>query len=120
VNDGSEEPTQYVLFGTGAATAGDAPTSPPSRCRSPSGRASNANRRGRAVLAQVDRLKGTAIPGDVSIAITRHYGASAAEKSNELLFHMAIAVVGVSLLVLFMLGWRESVVVAVAIPRRWR
>ena len=29
---------------------------------------------------------------------------------------MAIAVVGVSLLVLFMLGWRESVVVAVAIP----
>ena len=29
---------------------------------------------------------------------------------------MAIAVVGVSLLVLFMLGWRESVVVAIAIP----
>ena len=46
----------------------------------------------------------------------RHYGASAAEKSNELLLHMAIAVVGVSLLVLFMLGWRESLVVAIAIP----
>ena len=70
----------------------------------------------RAVLAQTDRLNGTAIPSDVSISITRHYGASAAEKSNELLFHMAIAVVGVSLLVLFMLGWRESAVVAVAIP----
>src|SRR5262249_55977880 len=77
---------------------------------------SNAIAVARAVLAQTDRLKGTAIPGDVSISITRHYGATAAEKSNELLFHMAIAVVGVSLLVLFMLGWRESVVVAVAIP----
>ena len=30
--------------------------------------------------------------------------------------HMALSVVGVSLLVLFMLGWRESAVVAVAIP----
>ena len=68
------------------------------------------------MLAQTERLKGTAIPGDVAITITRHYGASAAEKSNELLLHMAIAVVGVSLLVLFMLGWRESVVVAIAIP----
>src|SRR5262249_9439941 len=51
-----------------------------------------------------------------SISITRHYGASAAEKSNELLFYMAIAVVGVSRLALFTLGWRESVVVAIAIP----
>jgi multidrug efflux pump subunit AcrB len=50
------------------------------------------------------------------VSVTRHYGASAAEKSDELLFHMAIAVVGVSLLVLFMLGWRESAVIAVAIP----
>src|SRR6185436_864916 len=56
------------------------------------------------------------IPGDVEITVTRNYGASAAEKSNELLFHMALSVVGVSLLVLFMLGWRESAVVAVAIP----
>src|SRR5690606_19787237 len=43
-------------------------------------------------------------------------GETAAEKSNELLFHMAIAVVSVSLLILFILGWRESLIVAVAIP----
>jgi multidrug efflux pump subunit AcrB len=48
--------------------------------------------------------------------VTRNYGASAAEKANELLLHMGIAVVAVSLLVLFMLGWRESLVVAIAIP----
>ncbi|MBV5332768.1 efflux RND transporter permease subunit, partial [bacterium] len=36
--------------------------------------------------------------------------------SNELLLHMAIAVVSVSLLILFALGWRESLIVAIAIP----
>jgi multidrug efflux pump subunit AcrB len=116
VQDGAEEPTQYVLFGSGAATtpsAGEEPAVTLSVAKRPG---SNAISVARAVLAQVDRLKGTAIPADVSVSITRHYGASAAEKSNELLVHMAIAVVGVSLLVLFMLGWRESAVVAIAIP----
>src|SRR5262249_50488184 len=116
VNDASEEPTQYVLFGTGAAAAGDATDEAAVTLSVAKRPGSNAIAVARAVLAQTDHLKGTAIPSDVSISITRHYGASAAEKSNELLFHMAIAVVGVSLLVLFTLGWRESAVVAVAIP----
>ena len=116
VEDGAEEPTQYVLFGTGAAISRLAAEEPAVTLSVAKRPGSNAITVARAVLAQVDRLKGTAIPGDVSVSITRHYGASAAEKSNELLLHMAIAVVGVSLLVLFMLGWRESIVVAVAIP----
>jgi len=116
VQDGAEEPTQYVLFGAGAATSPLASEEPAVTLSVAKRPGSNAVTVARAVLAQVDRLKGTAIPADVSVSITRHYGASAAEKSNELLLHMAIAVVGVSLLVLFMLGWRESVVVAVAIP----
>ena len=41
---------------------------------------------------------------------------TAAEKSNELLWHMLIAVVGVSVLILLTLGWRESLIVAIAIP----
>ena len=64
---------------------------------------------------QIDLLKGTVIPSDVELTITRNYGKTAADKSNELLFHMAIAVVSVSLLILFTLGWRESIVVAIAI-----
>src|SRR5262249_8486803 len=116
VNDASEEPTQHVLSGTGAAAAGRATDEAAVTLSVAKRPGSNAIAVARAVLAQTDHLKGTAIPSDVSISITRHYGASAAEKSNELLFHMAIAVVGVSLLVLFMLGWRESAVVAVAIP----
>ncbi|OGR06307.1 MAG: multidrug transporter AcrB, partial [Deltaproteobacteria bacterium RIFOXYD12_FULL_50_9] len=38
------------------------------------------------------------------------------EKSNELLLHMGIAVFGVTLLILFFLGWRESIIVILAIP----
>ena len=48
--------------------------------------------------------------------MTRDYGTTAAEKSNELLFHMGIAVFGVALLILFFLGWRESIIVMLAIP----
>ena len=117
VEDSSEEPTQYVFFGTGAgAAAGLLPEEAAVTLAISKRPGSNAIAVARAVLSQVDRLKGTTIPRDVQISVTRNYGASAAEKSNELLFHMALSVLGVSLLVLFMLGWRESTVVAVAIP----
>jgi multidrug efflux pump subunit AcrB len=116
VSDASEDPTQYVFFGAGASASGLASEEPAVTLSVAKRPGSNAIAVARVVLAQIDRLRGTAIPSDVSISITRHYGASASEKSNELLVHMAIAILGVSLLVLFMLGWRESVVVAVAIP----
>ena len=117
VLDGWEEPTQYVLFGRGAGTGPASFPEEPAVTLTVSKRpGSNATAVARAVLAQVEGLKGRAIPGDVEVSVTRNYGASAAEKSNELLFHMALSVVGVSLLVLFLLGWRESAVVAVAIP----
>jgi len=68
------------------------------------------------VLTKVDQLKGSLIPGDVEVTVTRDYGETAAEKSNELLLHMGIAVFGVALLILIFLGWRESMVVMLAIP----
>ncbi|NBD37992.1 MAG: AcrB/AcrD/AcrF family protein, partial [Verrucomicrobia bacterium] len=67
-------------------------------------------------LAKVNSLKGSLIPKDVEVTVTRDYGHTALEKSNELLFHMGIAVFGVSLLILLFLGWRESLVVLLAIP----
>lgn len=68
------------------------------------------------VLATVERLRGAVIPDDVGVSITRDYGHTASEKSNELLLHMGIAVFGVALLILFFLGVRESLVVLLAIP----
>ena len=68
------------------------------------------------VLKRIEPLKGTVIPRDVNVDITRHYGETAAEKSNELLFHMLIAVVSVSILIAITLGFRESLIVFIAIP----
>jgi multidrug efflux pump subunit AcrB len=68
------------------------------------------------VLKRIDPLKGSVIPSDVHVDITRHYGETAAEKSNELLFHMLIAVVSVSVLIAITLGFRESLIVFIAIP----
>ena len=56
------------------------------------------------------------LPPDVVLTVTRDYGHTAAEKSNELLSHMGIAIFGVSLLIAFALGWRAAGVVIIAIP----
>ncbi len=77
---------------------------------------SNASRLCETILKTVEGLKGSVIPGDVAYVVTRDYGATADEKSNELLFHMLIAVVAVTFLMGLALGWRESGVVAIAIP----
>ena len=50
------------------------------------------------------------------MTVTRNYGETAAEKSNELLLHMMIAVISVPILIWLILGFREAGVVAVAIP----
>jgi len=115
VKDGTEEPTQYVLHGKGGAGAaeGNEAGVTISVAKRPGANAVDISRK---VLHKIDLLKGTVISSDVEMSVTRNYGQTAADKSNELLFHMAIAVVSVSLLILFTLGWRESLIVAVAIP----
>ena len=113
VTDGSGDPSNYVLH-TDVHGAGKPETAVTITVAKRPG--TNAIGVADHVLDRVAALKGTLIPGDVSVAITRHYGETAAEKSNELLFHMGIAVLSVSLLILFTLGWRESLVVAIAIP----
>ena len=61
-------------------------------------------------------MRGSVIPSDVEMTITRNYGDTAKEKSNELLWHMLIAVISVSVLVAVILGLRESLIVFIAIP----
>jgi len=131
IRDAAEEPANYVLFGTGAGAALDAHSASStstsdfnsSQPLEAAVTLSVAKRPGanaidvvNAILAKVDTLKGRLLPSDVQLAVTRDYGHTAAEKSNELLLHMGIAVFGVALLILFFLGWRESLVVLLAIP----
>jgi len=68
------------------------------------------------VMKKVRALQGRLIPADVAVTVTRDYGATAAEKSNELLLHMGIAVVSVGVLIWLALGRRASAVVMLAIP----
>ncbi len=68
------------------------------------------------IVERIKQISPLLLPDEVKISITRDYGETAAEKSNELLLHMGIAVFGVALLILFFLGWRESIVILLAIP----
>ena len=115
IADGAEEPSQYVFFGSGAANkvSADEPAVTISIAKRPG---ANAISVARQVLKKVDTLKGYIIPADVQVSVTRNYGVTAEDKSNELLWHMLLAVVSVSFLILIVLGWRESLIVALAIP----
>ena len=115
IEDGAEEPSQYVFFGSGAANkvSADEPAVTISIAKRPG---ANAISVARQVLKKVDTLKGYIIPADVQVSVTRNYGVTAEDKSNELLWHMLLAVVSVSFLILIVLGWRESIIVLLAIP----
>ncbi|HZT71114.1 MAG TPA: efflux RND transporter permease subunit [Terriglobia bacterium] len=120
IEDGPAEHSDYVLFGYGKGAQ--------TRERSPIGefpavtlsvsklKGTNAVTTAEAVLKMVNELKGNVIPQDVHVTVTRDYGRSAEEKSNELLEHLLIATLSVTLLIAFALGWRPSVVVLAAVP----
>ncbi|HMD62039.1 MAG TPA: efflux RND transporter permease subunit, partial [Opitutaceae bacterium] len=111
VIDGPEDSSNYVLYGTP-----DGPEEPAVTLSLAKRPGANAVAVVSAVIAKVEALKGRLIPADVGVAVTRDYGATASEKSNELLLHMGMAVFGVAVLILLFLGWRESLVVMLAIP----
>ncbi|HNV85982.1 MAG TPA: efflux RND transporter permease subunit [Candidatus Omnitrophota bacterium] len=117
VADGPDEKEQSVNIRFGKASPGalrgplDAVTLSISKRKG-----TNATRLCETILEKIRELRGEVIPPDVSMTVTRDYGETANEKSNELLFHMAIAVFGVGILIAFSLGFRESGVVGIAIP----
>jgi len=124
VIDGPEEPTQYVFFGPGPAAEEKHISSQSSPKGVFSGvtltvakrKGSNAVTVANNVLERIRNATGSVIPDNMHLTVTRNYGDTAKEKSNELLFHMMIAIVSVTVLIWFVLGHRESGVVAIAIP----
>jgi multidrug efflux pump subunit AcrB len=127
--DGPEEPKDYVFHAAGPASAltrmliPAAGPQPGANEPAPAVTISIAKRKGAnaisvadAVMRKIEDLKGKIIPQEVQISISRNYGGTAEEKSNELLYHMGLAVLSVTLLIAFTLGLRESGTVGVAIP----
>ncbi|MBI4862216.1 MAG: efflux RND transporter permease subunit, partial [Candidatus Riflebacteria bacterium] len=132
IEDGPEEPTDYVLFAPGAGWArrpaahgarrtvdGGSRRQPPypavtiSVAKRPG---TNAVTVADDVLAKVAELERRLMPADVHVTVTRNYGETAQEKSNELLKHLLVAVVSVTLLIAFFLGFRPALVVLLAVP----
>ncbi|HVV82242.1 MAG TPA: efflux RND transporter permease subunit [Kofleriaceae bacterium] len=121
IADGPDEPSTYVRFGAGAAATGPAAalgagSVPAVTISVGKHKGVNAVALVADVMAKLDAARGTLVPGDVELTVTRDYGATARDKSNELLLHMLIAVVSVSILIWFALGRREALIVALAIP----
>ena len=68
------------------------------------------------VEAKLATVRPALLPADLNVTVTRNYGETAAEKSNELLYHMVLAVVSVSAAHRARARRREAVVVLIAIP----
>jgi len=52
----------------------------------------------------------------IGYKITRNYGVRADDAVNELVFHLLISIVIIALLLVFVLGWRESLIVTFTVP----
>ena len=120
VVDGPEEPVNYVHTGFG-------PSSPrPAKLRGrrfaavtlafSKKKGTNAVTVAQEVLDAAEALRGGVIPDDVEMLVTRDYGRLADEKVNELLTNLALAVVTVVLVMAVSMGWREALVVGLAVP----
>ncbi len=109
--DGPEEPRSYVFH----AEPGR-PTVPAVTLSVAKARGANATVVARAVLDRLEAVRGRVLPSDVSVTVTRDYGETAQEKSDELIFHLLLATISVVALMALALGWREAIVVAVAVP----
>jgi multidrug efflux pump subunit AcrB len=122
LKDGPEEPGNYVFMGLGPASSRKGiPGNPAGQNEAVTiaiakKKGANASVVAREALAKVDALRGHLIPSDVTVTVTRNYGETAKDKSDELLQHMLIATISVIILIALALGAREAIVVAVAVP----
>ncbi|MBX7119552.1 MAG: efflux RND transporter permease subunit [Gemmatimonadaceae bacterium] len=111
VREGFGEPQQYVSHQDSATTGASAVTI--AVAKRPG---ANATAVSEAVLERVEQAEHRLVPGDVRVEVTRDYGETAGEKADELILHLLIATLSVTLLIWLFLGWREAVVVLVAVP----
>ena len=116
--DGPAEPQDYVLFANAAGAPNGA-----LRGEYPAVTITLAKRKGTNATVitekaekKIGELRGYLLPSDLNVTVTRNYGETAKDKSNELLKHLLLATLSVTLLIALALGWRESGVVLIAIP----
>lgn len=120
VEDGPEVPQRYVSFGYGAASAQSKSQMPDDysavTISIAKKKGSDAMKLAKVVEAKMEHLKKDVITNDVHVEVTRNYGETASHKVSELLFHLSIAIIVVTIFVMLAMGWRGGLVVFLSVP----
>lgn len=121
VVDAVQEPKDYVFFGLGPAAShkgltGGSSDYPAVTIAIAKRKGANATWVAEDLLKRVEFQKGKIIPSEMQVTVTRNYGETAKEKNDELLFHMFLAAISVTILIAVFMGWRAGAVAAIAIP----
>ena len=118
IEDGPAEPDSYVLFAGAKGSTGNAANAehPAVTITLAKRKGANATLISESALKKIAGLRGNLLPNDLNVTVTRNYGETAKDKSDELLEHLFIATISVTLLIALALGWRESGIVLLAIP----
>ncbi|MCI4405656.1 MAG: efflux RND transporter permease subunit [Sulfuricurvum sp.] len=69
-----------------------------------------------AVKEELEKYKEQMKAEGISYVITRNDGERANEAVNELVFHLLLSIVIIAILLIFVLGWRESLIVTFTVP----
>ncbi|NCC25323.1 MAG: efflux RND transporter permease subunit [Deltaproteobacteria bacterium] len=120
VMDGPEEPGVYsrIGFSARAVRSGEGPegSMPAVTLAVAKKKGTNAVDVARDIRERMAGLSETVLPAGVSYTVTRDFGQTADDKVHNLLINLTFAVLTVVVLLAFTLGWREAVVVALAVP----
>lgn len=69
-----------------------------------------------AVKVELEKYKEEMASQGINYVITRNDGERANEAVNELVFHLILSIVIIAILLIFVLGWRESLIVTFTVP----
>lgn len=120
VEDGAEIPKQYVSFGYGIASDSKKTDMPDDysavTISIAKKKGADAMKLAEEVIAKVDHLKKGIITSDIQVEVTRNYGETASHKVSELLWHLSVAIIVVTLFVMVAMGWRGGLVVFLSVP----
>lgn len=120
IEEGAEKPAQYVFYGYGQHDQTDAQKFksdyPAVTLSIAKKKGADAMKLSERIVAKVEHLKKELIPTGVQLTETRNYGETASEKVSELLLHLFVAVIAVTLFVMLAMGWRGGLVVFLSVP----
>jgi multidrug efflux pump subunit AcrB len=112
-------PVSYVNFATGPAAPSEGITAhgrfPAVTLTVAKKPRSNAVKVADQVIQRVEQLKGIFIPDGVAVTVTRNYGKTADAKARKLIQKLLFATVSVVVLVWLTMGWRDALIVGVAV-----